>query len=639
MREEYIKQSVAAKSCCTCACINEHQSELSMRKLITLVLLALTAIFSQALEIPQGTLYFDNSKTKYSQVKFVYGRETPAESFVVSMVYYSGDLWKCEIPSSVGNMYRYTFTEAPLADGKHSKSFYNLKEEISKEMNKKRTGTTDKAILPGGVYVPSSGDNWTQGSWMPVSAAQNGYSGTLPVIHINTVNGAPIVSKETYVSAKCWVDNMGIAGLLPVGSKDAPVDLEIRGRGNYTWEKFDKKPYRLKFVLKQPVAGMAQSRRFELLAHADDELGFLRNTVGFRLSKMFQLKFTPAQKPVEVVLNGDYIGLYMLTEPVRVGKNHVDVPKQPDNITDPFEITGGWLVEADNYEETDQIRFTEGNGEPIRISYKSPEILSAAQKEYLTAQMHAIDNAFYIADKNSTEWEKYVDLDTAARYYIIQEIMDDAESYHGNCYLHRGKGYDKKWIFGPVWDFGNSFRRGTGQFIYQNPPFGQTWIGELAKFPRFQAKVAELWKWFLNTEYANLDAHIEKFMNKISTAAVCNANRWPQYGNSDLNWSRNEFKRKITEKVSWLKTQWGDGNSSVENATIAEKTVIFGIENKINVIAGGVIERVSVYDLAGRVVATSMPNSEEYSLDVNRGIYIVEVVVDGVPERRKTIVK
>ena len=610
-----------------------------MKHLFTLFLLISATLFSHALEIPAGTYFFNNAKTKYGSVKLVYGSNTPAESHVISMSFVSGDLWKAVIPAPVGNVYRYTFTEANPADGKHDKSFNDLKEEISKVMNKRRTATTDKPFLPDGIFVPETGDNWAQGSWLPFSALMNGYSGTLPVIHINTVSGAPVVSKDTYIAAKCWVDNMGIAGLLPVGTKDAPVDVEIRGRGNYTWNQFDKKPYRLKFALKQPLAGMKQSRRFVLMAHADDELGFLRNTVGFKLSKLLQMKFTPDQKPVEVVLNGDYIGLYMLTEPVRVGKNHVDVEKQLDNISGALEVTGGWLVELDNYEEPEQISFTEGNGAPIRVTYKTPEILSADQRNFLTDQMKAVDRTIYAADKNSREWETYVDIDTAARFYIIQEIMDDGESYHGNCYLHRSKGFDKKWIFGPVWDFGNSFRRGTNQYIYENPPYGQTWIGELAKFPAFQAKVNEIWKSFKANEYPLLDAYIDKFIAKISSAAACNAIRWPQYGNGNLEWSKNEFKHKLSSKVKWLVSQWGEGESGVENAAVDKKITIFSSANEIVIMADGTIAKAALYDLSGRVAAVCMPQAGECTMNADRGIYIVEAVVDGVPVRRKVMVK
>lgn len=128
---------------------------------------------------------------------------------------------------------------------------------------------------------------------------------------------------------------------------------------------------------------MKKSKHFALLAHADDNLGFLRNTMGFELSRRGGLDFTPEQRPVEVVLNGEYIGLYFLTETIRVDSDRVKITEQADNISDPEEITGGWLVEIDNYWDADQITINEGNGELIRLTYKSPEVLSDAQSDYL----------------------------------------------------------------------------------------------------------------------------------------------------------------------------------------------------------------------------------------------------------------
>ena len=58
-------------------------------------------------------------------------------------------------------------------------------------------------------------------------------------------------------------------------------ELQIRGRGNYTWDWFEKKPYRIKLDKKAPLLGFNKSKHFVLLAHADDNLGFLRETDGF----------------------------------------------------------------------------------------------------------------------------------------------------------------------------------------------------------------------------------------------------------------------------------------------------------------------------------------------------------------------
>ena len=302
----------------------------------------------------------------------------------------------------------------------------------------------------------------------------------------------PITSKEYYLNGTYYLDNLGIEGYKSIGSANEPLTLKIKGRGNYTFTGFDKKPYRLKLDAKAALLGMKKSKHFALLAHADDNLGFLRNTMGFELSRRGGLDFTPEQRPVEVVLNGEYIGLYFLTETIRVDSDRVKITEQADNISDPEEITGGWLVEIDNYWDADQITINEGNGELIRLTYKSPEVLSDAQSDYLKNLATAADRAIYANDKSSTEWENIIDIDSLATFYLIQEIMDNAESFHGSCYFHKHRGADTKIIFGPVWDFGNSYHRSTDKFIHQDPPYGQTWIAEIAKFPRFQARVKQL---------------------------------------------------------------------------------------------------------------------------------------------------
>ena len=259
------------------------------------------------------------------------------------------------------------------------------------------------------------------------------YSGTVPVIFINTENNTPITSKEDYLQATYYLDPMGIEGIEAFGSIDNQLPLEIRGRGNYTWNGFDKKPYRLKFGAKTAILGMNKSKHFALMANADDELSGLRNAVGYELARMIGMPWTPSAKPVEVVLNGEYIGLYFLTETIRIDSDRVNIVEQADEETDPYAITGGWLVEIDNYDSDPHVRITEGNGERIIFTYKTPEILSTVQEEYLRNQMTTIDAAIYNKDKNNNEWENYIDLARLVRFYIVQEILDKAESFHGSC--------------------------------------------------------------------------------------------------------------------------------------------------------------------------------------------------------------
>lgn len=403
------------------------------------------------------------------------------------------------------------------------------------------------------------------------------YSGTVPVIFINTENNTPITSKEDYLQATYYLDPMGIEGIEAFGSVDNQLPLEIRGRGNYTWNGFDKKPYRLKFGAKTAILGMNKSKHFALMANADDELSGLRNAVGYELARMIGMPWTPSAKPVEVVLNGEYIGLYFLTETIRIDSDRVNIVEQADEETDPYAITGGWLVEIDNYDSDPHVRITEGNGERIIFTYKTPEILSTVQEEYLRNQMTTIDAAIYNKDKNNNEWENYIDLDRLVRFYIVQEILDNAESFHGSCYLHREIGEDQKWMFGPVWDFGNTFRRGGGQFIHQNPPYGQTWIAEIAQYPHFQEKVSEVWKEFRANNFDDIYTFIDNYVTAYEKAIQADDVRWPDYGSQNVQGDGATMKNNIRDRAKFLVEHWGDAEKEVEE-TETSYTVYFTAE-------------------------------------------------------------
>ena len=524
--------------------------------LLTFVLLALSTLSASALDIPKGTFYFDNSLTKYSIVKFVFGSYSNPMSYVMTMTDEGDNLWSITIPETVTGMYRYCFAETSLADGLHNETFPNLKDYISNTLGEKRTITCELPIPVGWVYTPTSGNNWASGAWQK-PGDEASYSGTLPVMFINTFDGVPITSKEEYVYAEYYVDNMGIEGIDNVGSKDAPELMQIRGRGNYTWNDFDKKPYRLKLDSKMPLLGMKRNKHWALMANADDNLGGLRNTVGYELSRMMGLAWTPSQQPVEVVLNGDYIGLYMLTETIRVEPDRVNISEQADYETSPFIVSGGWLVEIDNYQEEEQIRTVEGNGKNIFSTYKSPEHLSDEQRTYLTGLINSTNAAIYVNDKSNNMWENYIDPDTLACFYIVQELLDDTESFHGSCFWHKDNGNDAKIMFGPVWDFGNAYHRGIGRFIWDRPAFTQTWIGEIAKFPHFQEVVKKHWDRFVRFHYKKIDTFINSFISNIYQAALYDAVRWPQYGNPDILNDRETFKNNFNSKYQWLCQQWG----------------------------------------------------------------------------------
>jgi len=397
------------------------------------------------------------------------------------------------------------------------------------------------------------------------------FSSTLPVLYINTEGYQDIVSKEKddYIHADWWLDNMGHEEFESIGSSASPLGMLIKGRGNYTWNNFDQKSYRLKLDEKHKLMGMSSNRHFCLLAHADDHLAKLKNTIGFELSRRIGLPYTPAQEPVEVVLNGQYIGLYFLTEKPRVGKHRVNIEEQSNKETDPSIITGGWFLELNSFDGP-MIYIQEHYNQPYNwddmlcFDVVNIDTLSREQKNYITQFLTNANVAIQSQDVSSTEWEQYIDLNTLVKHYIVGEIMDDLEHFSGSLFMYKQRGEDSKLCFGPVWDFGNSFTRapiyGLDElcyFFYQQPTFSRAhWIQEMSKFSHFQQVVRQQWRNFYGSDFngMNLDRFIDDFVESIRPAINANATRWSDYS---LDYQKGEFKHYIHSKINWLQSQWG----------------------------------------------------------------------------------
>lgn len=580
-----------------------------MKSKILLVVSLLISAVSYALTIPKGTIYFDNSKTAYQAVRFVYGSDTNAKTYVLEMKK-DGNVWSVQIPNAVNNMYRFTFVGSAVRTGTFQQTFSNYKDSISNTLNLYRTATSSAQMSANDIFVPSSGDNWTQGTWMNIDTwrgqttnpGQNTNPGTntisqqLPVVYVTTT--APIESKDVYVTGTIYIDPL-TTGYEALGTAQTPITAQFKGRGNWTWTGFDKKPYRIKMDVKQKVLGMPSNKHWCLMAAADDNLGFLRMPLGHMISEAIGLRWTPRLVPVELVLNNKYVGLYFMTEHVRVGSKRVNIEEQLEGETQADLITGGWLVEIDNYPTENNITFTEGNGQNIMVSLKDPEIISAEQRNYIVNQMLELNTALY--EKTPQHIERILDMKEAAKYYLVQEIMGDCESYHGSCYLYKDRdslGMVDKWKFGPVWDFGNSYRSYHHDgWIYERPQFAQYWIGQLATWPSFQKELSEQWWIYYHTKKDEVRAQLVEISKLITQAAKNDAVVWRNTLNYTDNTNLTEKTNSILEqydwRIQWLYSKLGEGTKppttgDIQISTPEETTKKIMRDGQVVIIRNGV---------------------------------------------------
>lgn len=370
-------------------------------------------------------------------------------------------------------------------------------------------------------------------------------SNTIPVMYINTDHGKAITSKTEYVSATFYIADP--AGQASIGSLEAPQTMQIRGRGHSSW-RGDKKPYKIKLDNKLPLLGMPKNKHWALLKFNPPTMA------GFKLGNLIGMDWTPSCKPIEVVLNGDYIGLYLLTETIRIGKDRVNIYEQPDRNVDASTIPGGWLVEVDNYFESNQIMFRENPQWNINITYHSPEVLSEAQKNWLTDEFKGINQDIYSKDKNHSKWEERIDVDAMARFFIIQEVLNNPDGFHSSFYLHKDLGEGQRWVAGPIWDL-SCMKREKTDYTYKmkvSYVFTPHWIDELLKDDDFCTAVRQAWKEFYP---AKSDKWIDDLVNDFypyESAYTHDCERWHKSVSRPLSEEATTLRFALKRNMEWF---------------------------------------------------------------------------------------
>lgn len=387
-------------------------------------------------------------------------------------------------------------------------------------------------------------------------------SQTLPVCYVNTENGSPILSKEDYVNATIWIDPMGIEGIETFGSKEAPVATEIRGRGNSSWTGYGKKTYKIKLSKKASPFGYPKSKHFALLAHAPTQAYFVGETA-FELARLIDLGWVPRSRPVEVVLNGVNIGVYAFSESVRVDAGRVEIEEQPENNTDNATIPYGWLVEIDNTIDTPQIYVpqtldNDSDAFVSRFTIKTPEIISSQQETWITDQMTMLTRMILNPDKDNADWTQMVDIESLAKYYIVQELSGNYDAFVGSTYFYKGNG--DKWIFGPIWDSEWAFVTDDRNAHYWDERIilggdefvNFTWIKELIKFPVFQNEVRKVWNDFYPDRFNDIYAFIDDFYACTKDGYDMNNKIWPDYISNDIHVTYEQLKSRLPKYARWF---------------------------------------------------------------------------------------
>lgn len=351
----------------------------------------------------------------------------------------------------------------------------------------------------------------------------------VPTLYIDAQDHAPITSKETYVPAVIrWVDAEGVTTY---------DDGSIRGRGNGTWV-WDKKAYRIKFDKKKKFLGegRANAKSWTLLANFADKT-LIRNGVASEIGTLCGQPFTAAAEFVDLVLNGEYLGNYQVSDQVNINKKRINIPEQEEPATESSDITGGYLLEVDGYYWDNKYWFETSRA--VKISIKSPddEVINKAQRDYIRKHIQKFEDALFSDDFRDPErgYRQYVDSTTLASWYIASEYTGNPDCFW-STYIYKRPQNDKIY-WGPLWDFdiafNNCMRIGdVTSLLMADRAFGhdltRQWVLRMWQDPWFVQLINREWQRVVNEglEDKVID-YVERTAAHIDQSQALNFCKWP----------------------------------------------------------------------------------------------------------------
>ena len=369
------------------------------------------------------------------------------------------------------------------------------------------------------------------------------YAG-LPRIVIETEDFAGVRDRETEIPS-----HLQIYG--EKSPESEVYELTVRGRGNSSF-KMPKYGMKLEFKDKVKLFGMPKSRDWALIANFGDKT-HLRNYMMTRLSEWLGAKYTPKMQFVEVYLNRKYMGLYLLSETIKVAKNRVNIDENDTTL----------LVEKEDSKKFDPPYILTDNNYYYHI--KSPKNPSPETEDLLLDHLNAFENFMmnqYIHKrKDVLDW---LDIDDYVLYYWVHEYSKNEDgNYARSVFFTWKKG--EPIHFGPLWDFDLAFGNASRE-QNKNP---EDWYIRRYRLNYYimqnslvDSAATAYWQEHRDTFKALIDS-IPVYRAIIEKAIDNEYRRWPIIKNTE-NWALKDpydsYDEAVEVMTEWMKKryQWID---------------------------------------------------------------------------------
>ena len=359
------------------------------------------------------------------------------------------------------------------------------------------------------------------------------------------------------------------AGRISVYGQDGTLDyagqlLSINGRGNNTWDYFDKKAYSMKLSEEADLLGMGQAQKWILLANADDP-SHLRNKIIYDFAAEIGLTYSPDCQWVDVYLNDEYAGLYLLSERNELHTERIDI-----SPADSFVVS---LEKLDRLAPQNYAHVITEEKQALRIHY--PQDPSKEELTELAAVWQCVENAILAENGvdagSGKSWQELIDLDSWVKKYLVEEVFANGDAcFISQYFYYDGENAAGKIYAGPVWDYDhtlgtrvawaltipNSFYANR---LHVKDGFDSPWFHTLYQKDEFYDRMtAEYEAVFLPALERLLETRIRDYAQQIESAAAMDHIRWAvESGGMDSEVA--EIAGFLERRIDFLSEVWLEG--------------------------------------------------------------------------------
>lgn len=513
------------------------------------------------------------------------------------------------------------------------------------------------------------------------------YVSQLPLMVINT-NGETINKVDRIVADMGMIYNGYGEDNFPQDSfniYDGKISIKIRGN---TSSNFPKKPYTIELQTDSgtnnnvSLLGLPRENDFVLNGPYSDK-SHLRNIICFNVFAGMG-HWAPRTRFFELYLDGDYKGVYVLMEKIKLDKYRVDDHQLDSTYKNPEDITGGYILQVDRTDGLANNEYWTSPVDPLynkpdnTFEYYDPEIdeLTASQASYIRNWINSFDAM--MAGSNFKDplsgYRAYIDVESFADYLLLHEFNKDVDAYRLSTFFYKAS--DEKGgrlHAGPPWDYNIAL----GNINYGNdnwetdgwlyPSASRYWWRRLMEDPYFKNAVICRWNTLSQSilNEVTLHAMIDDMIQELGTSIEHNFVRWPILGTyfwpnyfvGDTYEEEIEFlKNWIADRLSWMGSQWdGQCVTGMDDQVIGELKTLTISPNPSD-LSNVMIQlpnhtpgqyKLSVFSLQGQEMHTAIHDLEDWSGKIfledlsfhPPGMYLLRIDGQGVQYSGKMIRK